>query len=95
MTRRLERIAGAAILDGQQIADTLQCCHCGRHWNRKPGSGTVRGFCLKCYGVTCGDEACSIECKPFEKWLDEVEAKNRILLDRMEQTAEGIYIARR
>jgi hypothetical protein len=73
MTRRVERVAGGVLVDGMQIGETLQCCHCGGHWDRVPGSGTLRGFCLKCNGVLCGKEACMTECKPFEKWLEEVE----------------------
>ena len=28
--------------------ETHQCCHCGKHWQIKPGSGITRGFCIKC-----------------------------------------------
>ncbi len=50
---------------------TLQCCHCGKHWQVKPGSGNVRGYCFKCNGPICG-RGC-LECVPFEKWLDATE----------------------
>jgi hypothetical protein len=92
--KRLEKVAGAFIVDGQQTAETLQCCHCGMHWARRPGSGTSRGFCLKCYSVICGQPACMNECKPFEQWLEEVEAVGKLNVEKLEQTAEGIYIAR-
>lgn len=49
-------------------ADTRQCCHCGGHWVHQPGSGIVRGFCLKCNAPICG--AGCAECVPFEKKLD-------------------------
>lgn len=78
MSKRLERVAGAILIDGVQTGETLQCCHCGMHWDRVPGSGTQRGFCLKCNGVLCGKERCLSECKPFEKWLDEEAAAARI-----------------
>jgi hypothetical protein len=52
--------------------DTLQCCHCGAHFFVRPGSGTKRGFCLKCMQVTCGRSEC-LECLPLGKWLDKVE----------------------
>ena len=54
--------------------DTLQCCHCGGHFQVEPGSGNRRTFCTRCNGITCGQSACD-PCKPFEKWLDEVEKK--------------------
>ena len=73
MSRRLERIAGGVMVDGVQVAETLQCVHCGMHWDRIPGSGIQRGFCLKCHGVLCGKPQCMSECKPFEQWLEEVE----------------------
>jgi len=47
---------------------TLQCVHCGGHWEVKPGSGRVRGFCMNCNGHVCGPR-CS-ECVPFEKRLE-------------------------
>jgi len=77
MTKRVERIAGGVLLDGQQVAETLQCCHCGMHWMRKPGWGTIRGYCLKCNAVLCGKQECMETCRPFEKWLEEVEAAGR------------------
>lgn len=52
--------------------DTLQCCHCGIHWEIKPGSGIRRGFCVPCGKVTCGREQCDA-CLPMEKFIDCVE----------------------
>ena len=95
MSKRVEKIAGAVMIDGQQTAETLRCCHCGMHWERQPGSGTVRGYCMKCNAVICGNPSCMRECKPFEKWCEEVEAAERLKIEKLEQTAEGIYIARR
>jgi hypothetical protein len=60
---------GHIIIEGQEIADTLQCCHCGHHWIPVKGSGRTRGFCTKCNGVTCGRPEC-MECVPYEKRLD-------------------------
>ena len=77
MSKRVERVAGGILIDGMQVAETLQCRHCGMHWERKPGSGTLRGYCMKCDAVLCGKPVCMSECKPFEKWLEEVEAKSR------------------
>jgi hypothetical protein len=66
------RAAGYAISTGPAGSfegDTQNCQHCGMHWLVKPGSGTVRGFCTKCMGLTCGARACH-ECVPMEKRLD-------------------------
>lgn len=45
--------------------DTLQCVHCGMHWQHKPGSGKVRGYCTRCCGPICGPK-CQ-ECYPQEE----------------------------
>jgi hypothetical protein len=56
--------------DGRDIEhDTQQCCHCGKHFILQPGSGTIRGFCRGCMGMTCGNPAC-IPCVNFEKKMD-------------------------
>lgn len=52
--------------------ETLQCVHCGCHWVPKPGSGSVRGFCMRCAGVTCGAKACD-PCVPFEARIEIME----------------------
>jgi hypothetical protein len=64
---------GAVLADGVQIASTLQCCHCNKHFISRPGSGARRAFCMKCMQVTCGDPRCD-ECTPFAKKLDLYEA---------------------
>ena len=58
--------------------ETLMCAHCQMHWKIEPGSGHVRGFCLNCNGPTCGKELCEIRCIPFEKAIEEMEAKGRL-----------------
>jgi hypothetical protein len=58
---------------GLHEADTLQCVHCGLHWQVVKGSGRVRGFCMRCNGVTCGQKKCG-ECVPSEQQLDNQEA---------------------
>ena len=42
--------AGAILLDDKEVANTLACVHCGAQWVPMPGSGKVRGFCMKCMG---------------------------------------------
>ena len=60
---------GTIALDGKCVADTLQCCHCNKHFIVEKGSGNRRGFCMHCMGPTCGDYLCDT-CIPFEKKLD-------------------------
>ena len=52
--------------------DTLQCCHCGMHWAIQPGSGKIRGTCMKCNGPVCGPK-CSGKCVPMEQRLENME----------------------
>ena len=59
--------------------DTRQCVHCGGHWAVSPGSGRVRGFCLKCMGPTCGAQVCEINCVPSEKMIDNMEKSAEVL----------------
>lgn len=51
---------------------TIMCCHCGRHWVPRPGSGTVRGFCSRCNAFFCGPDC--MECIPVEQLLENIEA---------------------
>jgi len=71
------KIKGGILVDGKQVADTLQCVHCNGHFQIVPGSGTDRGFCLRCFGPTCGAKACD-PCIPFEKKLEKIEGKERL-----------------
>lgn len=64
--------SGAILLDGQHVADTVQCVHCAGHFVMLKGSGVERGWCLNCGGVFCGPQCA--RCRPFERWLDQVEA---------------------
>lgn len=52
--------------------ETLQCVHCGGHWMIQPGSGKLRGFCLRCNGPICGP-GCA-ECRPIDLQLERMEA---------------------
>ena len=61
--------------------DTVQCVHCGMHWQVRPGSGNVRGFCGKCNGPICG--ARCLECVPIERGLENMEA------GRLEKVGDG------
>lgn len=64
-------------LDGKSVVKAIKkCCHCGGHWVSQPGSGNRRGFCRNCMGDVCSD-ACSHNCTPFEKQMDEFEKMAR------------------
>lgn len=67
---------GAIIIDGRQVADTHQCCHCDQHFVSVKGSGIRRGFCMNCMHVTCGAPECH-PCIPFLKKLEQMEQKDR------------------
>jgi len=75
---------GYIIIDGQEVAHTLQCCHCGIHFISIRGSGKIRGKCMRCSGVTCGAVPCDV-CVPFEAKL-EYEETGKILLPFMTET---------
>ena len=57
----------------EQILDTTQCVHCGRHWIWVPGSGKERGFCTQCGGLTCGEPKCDA-CIPMEQQIENMES---------------------
>lgn len=65
---------GAIVVDGQHTGATLQCQHCGGHWQVRSGSGKQRGWCMNCGGPTCGCAACDL-CVPFEIQLEFMEGK--------------------
>lgn len=77
--------AGYTVLDDPEKRiieeDTLQCVHCGMHWQVKPGSGNVRGFCGGCNGPICGAKC--LECVPIERGLENMEA------GRLEKVGDG------
>lgn len=54
-------------------ADTLQCCHCGGHFEVVVGSGVERGFCKRCCGYVCGKPECMMFCVPRDQQLDNLE----------------------
>ena len=50
---------------------TLQCGHCGGHFEVRPGSGKVRGWCMNCARPVCGP-GCEA-CVPVEQMLENME----------------------
>jgi hypothetical protein len=69
------REAGAMLLDGVQVASTVQCAHCSAHWPFQPGSGRLRGWCYKCMAPLCGKPACLVDCVPVEAKIEFEEGK--------------------
>jgi hypothetical protein len=65
---------GGVLLDGIQVASTLQCPHCGAHFVSIPGSGKRRAWCTRCRAVTCGELPCD-QCVPIEARLDHAEGR--------------------
>ena len=74
--RAMRRPHGVIMEDGQEVADTAQCCHCGAHFVVVRGSGKTRGFCTECMGPTCGKPECD-GCVTFERRFELYE-KGRI-----------------
>lgn len=64
--------SGAFLINGEEVAHTIQCGHCGCHFVSVKGSGKVRGFCLKCMKATCGKVECDI-CITSERKLEIIE----------------------
>jgi len=61
--------SGVLLMDGKEVAHTLQCCHCQAHFISMRGSGKRRAYCTQCKKITCGAHKCDI-CIPFEEKLD-------------------------
>lgn len=71
---------GAFVVDGIQVSSTLQCPHCGAHFEVVPGSGKRRVWCGKCHAVTCGNPQCDT-CIPIEARLENREGKKTLYDD--------------
>jgi hypothetical protein len=65
------RPEGGVLVDGRQMADLLQCRHCQHTWIVRPGSGTRRGWCLRCGGPLCGKPACMTGCTPIDQQVED------------------------
>jgi hypothetical protein len=74
---------------GKKIERELrQCCHCQYTWIYRPGSGSKRGFCLKCMGLLCGRKACFDNCSPFHDVRMQRDKAYRF------QPLTGLYVRR-
>lgn len=86
--------AGGILRDGKQTGSTMQCKHCGRHWEYVPGSGVQRGWCQRCAGPLCGNKLCLEHCLPFEAQLEYYEGKRGSRYDSVIQSclADGAQL---
>ena len=51
--------------------ETRQCVHCQKMWTYQPGSGTTRGWCLKCDGFICAEPLCILDQQRLVRdWFD-------------------------
>lgn len=61
---------------------TVTCCHCNTVVILNPDRKRPRGYCAKCDAYCCDRPECAIDCRPFEKLIDnlqEAAARNSIL----------------
>lgn len=65
--------------------DTFTCCHCNKIVFVSDAQGNpvpaeqVGGFCLRCMMNTCTTCATDGRCIPFEKKLEQMEARDRLV----------------
>ena len=71
MSSSVRRPKGHMVVDGREVGDTLQCPHCGAHFQIiRGGKKQVQWpYCMNCGSLTCG-KGCCHECVPFERKLD-------------------------
>ena len=74
----------ATIVDPEkpiQECDTITCTHCSAIVFIKPkeDASDIGGFCLRCMKHICGPCADLGRCTPFEKKIEQIEAKDRML----------------
>lgn len=82
LRRTVRKPAGFGLLTIEESVveehDTLMCVHCQFIWKVQPGSGRVRGWCMRCSGPTCGKKPCESRCVPFERAIEEQERRIRL-----------------
>lgn len=61
--------------------DTVQCVHCGAHWQVNPYSAKNRGYCAKCNGPICGPGC--LDCIPIERQLEIMEGTDTLTRSRI------------
>lgn len=79
----MRKAGGSAVwsnADGTTECDTFTCTHCNTVVFVRPKTdpASLGGFCRLCYKHICGPCADKGVCTPFEKKLEEVEARDRL-----------------
>lgn len=64
--------------DHVEEGETLSCAHCQYTWTVRPGSGSKRGFCLRCNAPVCGKRDCLERCEPWEAKIEAIENRTRL-----------------
>src|SRR5437764_286195 len=82
--------SGHILIDGQEVAQTKQCCHCNVHFVSIKGSGKIRGYCTLCKSITCGAPACDPHV-PFEAKLDFIDGGAGLKSNKWDQEIIGIF----
>jgi|SRR5579862_4730567 len=75
--RHLAGVITSTPYDGGPVEqrDLLSCIHCAYTWVPRPGSGRLRGYCMRCAGFLCGRPACTaLGCVHREQLLENIEA---------------------
>lgn len=75
----VRRPKGQFIIEGQVVAELLQCCHCNAQFVVVKGFEKNHGYCMRCGAHKCAREECQT-CVPFEQRLESYEKGNRASL---------------
>jgi hypothetical protein len=65
--------------DGRREWETFTCCHCSAIVDVPPPTAPEVGFCRLCFSRECLDCARKDKCIPFERKLEAMEARGRLL----------------
>ena len=65
--------------EGRREVETFTCCHCNGISDVPPPDATEVGFCNRCMSRECLPCARKNKCIPFEKKLEKMEARGRLL----------------
>lgn len=68
---------GVLLSENADIAQTVQCCHCGCHFLYIKGSGKFRSHCIECNRMTCGGYYClNSNMKTHMAWAKRLQLHN-------------------
>ena len=65
-------------LGNKVVVETLTCAHCQKVF-KKPMQDEPTGFCHMCFKQVCLECGKSDKCDPFEKKLERMEQRSRLL----------------